>query len=76
MHHLDAIESESIYILREAFNRIDPLSMLWSVGKDSNVLVWLAKKAFFGHVPFPVINIDTEKKLPEMYEFREKYIYI
>ncbi len=73
MNHLDEIENESIYILREAFNRIDRLGMLWSFGKDSNVLVWLAKKAFFGHVPFPVVNIDTEKKMPEMYEFRDRY---
>jgi sulfate adenylyltransferase subunit 2 len=73
---LDLIENESIYILREAFNRIDRLSMLWSVGKDSNVLVWLAKKAFFGHVPFPVINIDTGKKMPEMYAFRDTYAKI
>jgi sulfate adenylyltransferase subunit 2 len=73
MNHLDEIESESIYILREAFNRVTRLSMLWSVGKDSNVLIWLAKKAFFGHVPFPVINIDTGKKMPEMYAFRDAY---
>ena len=71
LDHLDLIENESIYILREAFNRIDRLSMLWSVGKDSNVMVWLAKKAFFGHVPFPVINLDTGKKMPEMYAFRD-----
>lgn len=73
MDHLDTIESESIFILREAFNRIDRLAMLWSVGKDSNVLVSLAKKAFFGHVPFPVIMLDTGKKLPEMYVFRDLY---
>lgn len=73
MDHLDAIESESIYILREAFNRINNLSMLWSVGKDSNVMVWLAKKAFFGHVPFPVIMLDTGKKMPEMYAFRDEW---
>ena len=73
MTHLDAIESESIYIIREAFNRIDRLGMLWSFGKDSNVLVWLAKKAFYGHVPFPIVNIDTEKKMPEMYAFRDRY---
>jgi sulfate adenylyltransferase subunit 2 len=73
MNHLDAIEAESIYIIREAFNRIDRLGMLWSFGKDSNVLVWLAKKAFFGHIPFPIVNIDTGKKMPEMYAFRDRY---
>jgi len=73
MDHLDAVESKSIYILREAFNKIDNLAMLWSLGKDSNAMVWLAKKAFFGHVPFPLVHIDTGKKLPEMYAFRDRY---
>lgn len=73
MDHLDALESQSIYIFREAFNRIDRLAMLWSLGKDSNVMIWLARKAFFGHVPFPVMHIDTERKFPEMYDFRDRY---
>lgn len=73
MDHLDQLEAQSVYILREAFNRIDKLGMLWSLGKDSNVMVWLARKAFFGHVPFPVMHIDTERKFPEMYVFRERY---
>ena len=73
MDHLDRLESQSIYILREAFNRIDRLAMLWSMGKDSNVMVWLALKAFFGRVPFPLIHVDTGKKFPEMYAFRDRY---
>ena len=73
MNHLDQLESQSVYILREAFNRIDRLAMLWSLGKDSNVMVWLARKAFFGHVPFPVMHIDTGRKFPEMYAFRDRY---
>ena len=73
MTPLDALESQSIYILREAHSRIDRLAMLWSLGKDSNVMVWLARKAFFGHVPFPVMHVDTEKKFPEMYDFRTRY---
>jgi sulfate adenylyltransferase subunit 2 len=74
MHtRLDALESRSIYILREAFNQIDRLCMLWSLGKDSNVMVWLARKAFFGHVPFPLVHVDTGKKFPEMYAFRDRY---
>ena len=56
---LDALESQSIFVLREAFNRIDRLALLWSVGKDSNVLIWLARKAFFGRAPFPVMHVDT-----------------
>ena len=47
--------------------------MLWSLGKDSNVMIWLAKKAFLGHVPFPVLHIDTGRKFPEMYAFRDRY---
>ncbi len=70
---MDELESQSVFILSEAFNRIDRLAMLWSLGKDSNVMVWLAKKAFFGHVPFPVAHVDTGRKFPEMYAFRDTY---
>jgi sulfate adenylyltransferase subunit 2 len=73
MDELDALESESIYILREAYKRLDRLALLWSFGKDSNVLVWLAKKAFLGHIPMSVLNIDTGNKMPEMYAFRDRY---
>lgn len=73
MNHLDALEAESIYILREAFAKLDKLAILWSLGKDSNVVLWLCRKAFFGHVPFPVMHVDTEKKFPEMYAFRDRY---
>jgi len=73
MDHLQKLENHSIFIFREAFSRVGNLAMLWSFGKDSNVMVWLAKKAFFGNVPFPVVAIDTEKKMPEMYAFRDRY---
>jgi sulfate adenylyltransferase subunit 2 len=73
MNHLDELEAESIYILREAFAKLDRLAILWSLGKDSNVVLWLARKAFFGHVPFPVIHVDTGRKFPEMYAFRDRY---
>jgi hypothetical protein len=73
MSDLDALENQSIYILREAFSRLKPIAMLWSLGKDSNVMLWLARKAFLGHVPFPVVHVDTGKKFPEMYEFRERF---
>src|SRR5260370_31911540 len=72
MSNLDDLENRSVFILREAFNKIDKLGMLWSIGKDSNVLVWLARKAFFGRVAFPAIHIDTSYKLPEMIAFRER----
>ncbi len=69
---LDDLESQSVFILREAFRKVEKLGLLWSIGKDSNVLVWLARKAFFGRVPFPAIHIDTSYKLPEMIRFRER----
>ena len=71
--HLDALESQSVYILREAYARLDRLALLWSLGKDSNVLIWLCRKAFFGHVPFPVVHVDTGRKFEEMYAFRARY---
>jgi sulfate adenylyltransferase subunit 2 len=73
MERLKDLEAQSIYILREAYNKIDPLAVLWSLGKDSNVMIWLARKAFFGHVPFPAVHVDTGKKFKEMYDFRERY---
>lgn len=73
MNHLDQLEAQSIYILREAFARLKKLALLWSLGKDSNVMIWLARKAFFGRVPFPAMHVDTGKKFPEMYAFRDQY---
>jgi sulfate adenylyltransferase subunit 2 len=73
MDHLDALEAQSIYILREAFARLKKLALLWSLGKDSNVMIWLARKAFFGNVPFPALHVDTGRKFPEMYAFRDIY---
>ncbi len=73
MNHLDQLEAQSIYIFREAFHAIDKLAMLWSFGKDSNVMIHLARKAFFGQVPFPLIHCDTELEMDEVYAFRDKY---
>src|SRR5271154_3074647 len=73
MHHLDRLESQSVYILREAFNKIGRLAMLWSFGKDSNVMIHLARKAFFGRVPFPLIHCDTGLEMDEVYAFRDRY---
>lgn len=69
---LDDLEARSVYILREAYNRIHPLAMLWSIGKDSTALLWLVRKAFFGRVPFPLVLLDTGMELPEVYEFRDR----
>jgi sulfate adenylyltransferase subunit 2 len=72
MDHLDQLEQQSVYILREAFRHFERLCMLWSIGKDSTVLLWLARKAFFGHVPFPLVHIDTSYKIPEMIQYRDR----
>ncbi len=74
MNHLDKLEAQSIFIFREAFNRISRMAMLWSFGKDSNVMIHLARKAFFGRVPFPLIHVDTELEMDEVYAFRDKYV--
>jgi sulfate adenylyltransferase subunit 2 len=70
---LDDLEAQSIFILREAFARLSRIALLWSLGKDSNVMIWIARKAFFGRVPFPAMHVDTGKKFPEMYVFRDRY---
>ena len=71
---LQQLEADSIFILREAYNRVKPLAMLWSMGKDSTALLWLARKAFFGKVPFPVVLLDTGMELPAVYAFRDRLI--
>src|ERR1041385_6374145 len=74
MDYLSKLENQSIYILREACNKFENLAMLWSIGKDSTVLLWLARKAFFGHVPFPLVHVDTTYKIPSMLEYRDKLV--
>jgi sulfate adenylyltransferase subunit 2 len=73
MDRLSELEAQSIFIFREGFARLKRLALLWSLGKDSNVMIWLARKAFFGRVPFPALHVDTGKKFPEMYAFRDRY---
>jgi sulfate adenylyltransferase subunit 2 len=72
MNHLKALEAQSVFILREAYREFKQLVMLWSIGKDSTVLLWLARKAFFGHVPIPLMHIDTAHKIPEMIAYRDR----
>jgi sulfate adenylyltransferase subunit 2 len=73
--YLDDLESKSIYIIREAYWEYrDNLAILWSMGKDSTTLVHLARKAFLGEVPIPVIHIDTTFKFKQIYEFRDRYV--
>jgi len=72
MNYLDELENQSIYIIREAYNKFKKLAVLWSVGKDSTALIWLIRKAFFGHCPLPVVHIDTSFKIPAMIKYRDK----
>ncbi len=73
MNHIEKLENKSIHIFREAYSEYKNLCMLWSIGKDSTVLLWLARKAFFGHVPFPLVHIDTHYKIPEMINYRDNF---
>src|SRR5512146_1182750 len=72
MDQLAKLESQSVFILREAYREFKQLVMLWSIGKDSTVLLWLARKAFFGHVPIPLMHVDTHYKIPEMIAYRDR----
>jgi len=73
MTHLDKLENQSIFIIREAYSQYRKVAMLWSIGKDSTTLLWLIRKAFYGKIPFPIVHIDTTYKFLEIYKFREKY---
>ena len=72
--HLDELEAESIHILRETAAMFSKPVLLYSIGKDSSVLVRLAQKAFYpGRVPFPLLHVDTGYKFGEMLEFRDRF---
>ena len=73
--HLDLLEAESIHIIREVAAEFQNPVMLYSIGKDSSVMVRLAQKAFHpGLIPFPLLHIDTTYKFREMIEFRDKFV--
>jgi sulfate adenylyltransferase subunit 2 len=73
-NHLRRLEAESIYIFREAAAEFARPVMLYSIGKDSSVMLRLAQKAFHpGKIPFPLLHVDTSYKFPEMIEFRDRY---
>src|SRR5882757_1189035 len=74
LNHLRALEAESVHILREAVAEFARPVMLYSIGKDSSVMLRLAQKAFYpGNIPFPLLHVDTSYKFPEMIEFRDNY---
>ena len=71
--HLQQLEAESIHIIREVAAEFDNPVMLYSIGKDSSVMLHLARKAFYpGRLPFPLLHVDTGWKFREMYEFRDR----
>src|SRR5512144_2693102 len=71
--HLQRLEADSIRIMREAVAESERPVMLYSVGKDSAVMLHLARKAFYpGKPPFPLLHVDTTWKFREMYEFRDR----
>ncbi len=73
--HLKQLEAESIHIIREVAAEFDNPVMLYSIGKDSAVMLHLARKAFFpGKLPFPVLHVDTRWKFQEMYKFRDQMV--
>ena len=75
LDHLDTLEAEAIYVLREVAGQFERPALLFSGGKDSAVLLRLAEKAFRpGRFPFPVVQIDTGHNFPELLEFRDRRV--
>src|SRR5438270_6334826 len=73
LSHLKLLEAESIAIFREVASEFERPVMLYSIGKDSSVMLRLAQKAFYpGPIPFPLLHIDTSYKFREMIEFRDR----
>ncbi|HXK00688.1 MAG TPA: sulfate adenylyltransferase subunit CysD [Buchnera sp. (in: enterobacteria)] len=73
--YLDQLESESIYIIREVASEFQNPVMLYSIGKDSSVMLHLARKSFYpGKIPFPLLHVDTGWKFSEMYQFRDTIV--
>src|SRR6202051_107112 len=72
---LRSLEAESIHIIREVMAEFQRPVMLYSIGKDSSVMVRLAQKAFYpGSIPFPLLHVDTTYKFREMIEFRDNFV--
>jgi sulfate adenylyltransferase subunit 2 len=72
--YLSRLENESVFIIREAYKKTKNLAMLWSMGKDSTVLMHLVRKAFLGHCPITLVHIDTSYKIPEMITWRDQFV--
>jgi len=75
LSHLDQLESEAVFVLRETAAQFENPALLFSGGKDSVVMAWLARKAFWpSRVPFPLVHIDTGHNFPETLEYRDRFV--
>ncbi len=75
MNHLDQLEAEAIHVIREVAAELEKPVLLFSGGKDSIVLLHLARKAFRpGDLPFPVMHVDTGHNFPEVIAFRDRRV--
>lgn len=74
LSYLEELEAYSIHILRETAAQFERPVLLYSVGKDSSVVIRLAQKAFHGRLPFPLLHIDTTFEFSEVYDFRDKFV--
>ena len=72
MENLNDLEQKSLFIIREAKSRFKNPAVLWSTGKDSTCMLSLIRDTLMGEIPFPVVHLDTEKKFPEIYKFRDR----
>jgi len=74
LSHLDQLEAEAIFILRETAAQFENPGLLFSAGKDSIVMAHLARKAFYpSRIPFPLVHVDTGHNFPETIKFRDTY---
>ena len=75
LSHLDQLEAEAIFVLRETAAQFQNPALLFSGGKDSIVMAWLARKAFWpARMPFPLVHIDTGHNFPETMTFRDEFV--
>src|SRR3954463_3518604 len=75
--HLDALEAESIFVMREVMAEFERPVLLFSGGKDSIVMLRLAEKSFApARIPFPVMHVDTGHNFPEVLEFRDRRVAV
>ena len=73
--HLQELEAEAIYVLREVASQFENPALLFSGGKDSIIVAHMAKKAFWpGKIPFPLVHVDTGHNFPETIEFRDRFV--